>query len=139
MGAEAGLNKTMCKIMMRLLKIIPIIMAVLCFLNTTLFCFGISIDCLSFVGGASFLTLLFLYISSYVFKFCIYHRLCLHYVTVMNLISIIDMYVGIPVDTIGLFLVDSLIAVTFLCLILYYYNYECISEKAGCSDVACYC
>lgn len=114
-------------------------MAVTCFVKTVLFCFGIDFDILSYLGGASFLTLVFLYVSSYVFKFCTYHRICLHYVTVMNIISLIDLYVGIPVNNIGLLIISLALTAAFICLIFYFYKNEHFSEKTYCQDASFYC
>lgn len=44
------------------------------------------------MGGVSILLLAFLYLSSYTFKFCEYHRMFLHYIVVTNVISTIDLY-----------------------------------------------
>lgn len=61
-------------------------------LNTIFYIFNINLEILSYIGGISFLTIFFLYLSSYVFKFCEYHRMFLHYVTFNNIISIVDYY-----------------------------------------------
>lgn len=49
------------------------IMAALHLVSTTLFYFEIDLEILSYLGGVSFLTLGFLYLSSYAFKFCEYN------------------------------------------------------------------
>ena len=82
MVAEASLSKPLYKIELYLLKVIPMAMVALCLANTTLFYFGIDATILTYMGGVSFLTLGFLYLSSYVFKFCAYHRMFLHYINV---------------------------------------------------------
>jgi hypothetical protein len=124
MAVEASLNKDLFKVEMYILKVIPMIMAILHLLSTILFFFGIDLEILSYIGGISFLTLGFLYLSSYVFRFCIYHRLFLHYVTVNNIISIYDTYVGIPVSDSSLFITNMIIAGIFLFFILYFKIYE---------------
>ena len=35
---------------------------------------------LSYVGGISVISLIFLYLTSYMFRFCKYHRMFLHYI-----------------------------------------------------------
>lgn len=80
MAAEANLSKPLYKIELYLLKVIPMVMAALCLANTTLFYFGIDATILTYMEGVSFLTLGFLYLSSYVFRFCAYHRMFLHYI-----------------------------------------------------------
>lgn len=97
--AEENLNKTLYKSMLTILKVIPMLMALCDILNTALYAFGINFEIFSYIGGISFLTLIFLYLSSYVFKFCEYHRMFLHYVTLNNIISIVDYYyeLGLPI------------------------------------------
>ena len=54
--------------------------------------------------------MIFIFISSYVFKFCEYHRMPLYYIIVNNLISIIDLYIGIPVSDYELLMIHSFVA-----------------------------
>jgi hypothetical protein len=93
-----NLDKYLYKIELYVLKIIPMLLALCSFLNTTLFYFGINLPILTYIGGVSFLTLGYLYLSSYVFKFCGYHRMFIHYILVVNIISYIDMEFGIEVS-----------------------------------------
>lgn len=69
------MNKLLYKIELCLVKVIPMIYALLSLLNTTLSYFGIDVVILSYIGSVSFITLLLLYVTSYVFKFCEYHRI----------------------------------------------------------------
>ena len=75
-------SKLLYKIELRLLKIIPMILAFTALLNSILSYFNIDLYILSYIGGISIFTMVFLYLSSYVFKFCEYHRMFLHYVVV---------------------------------------------------------
>lgn len=111
-------SKTLYKFELILLKFIPFILAFVCFLNTVFSYFGIDLEFLAHIGGISLLTLLFLYVSSYVFKFCMYHRLALHYVVINNVLNIYDYYVGVPLDDRNLFILYLVIAFIFLILIL---------------------
>jgi hypothetical protein len=119
MAAEASLSKPLYKIELYLLKVIPMIMAALCLANTTLFYFGIDATILTYMGGVSFLTLGFLYLSSYVFRFCAYHRMFLHYIVVNDGINYFDYYVGIPLSYRGLLVTHFIIVGVFLLIILY--------------------
>ena len=122
--AKEEISKTLYKAALGLLKVTPMLLA-LCDLLNTLFCLiGYPVDIFSYLGGVSFLTLAFLYLVSYVFKFCIYHRMFLHYVVVNNLLSMIEYYIGFPVDTNGLIAIFSVNAGLFLFLILYFYRRE---------------
>lgn len=119
MAVEESLNKTLYKIELYLLKIIPMIIAFIYLLGTILFYFGIDLEILSYLSGISFLTIGFLYISSYAFKFCNYHRMFLHYIVIGNCISIYDTYIGIPISDTSLFILNLIVAGIFLFLILY--------------------
>lgn len=111
-------SKTLYKLELILLKLIPFILAFVCFLNTVFSYFGIDLEFLAYIGGISLFTLLFLYASSYVFKFCLYHRLALHYVVINNVLNIYDYYIGVPLDDRNLFILYLVIAFIFLILIL---------------------
>jgi hypothetical protein len=99
MVAEGSLrSKALYKSMLFVLKIIPMLLALCDILNTLLYILGINLEVFSYIGGISVLTLIFLYLASYVFRFCSYHRMFLHYVTANNIISTIDYYyeLGLP-------------------------------------------
>lgn len=126
-----NLDKYLYKIELYVLKIIPMLLALCSFLNTTLFYFGINLPILTYIGGVSFLTLGFLYLSSYVFKFCGYHRMFLHYILVVNIISYIDMEFGIEVSNFSLFILYMTIAFIAMCLILISFINERYNKKIG--------
>ena len=120
MAAEENLNKVLYKVELYLIKIIPMLLAGISLLNTILaYCFGIDSPILSYIGGVSFLTLAFLYLSSYVFRFCAWHRMFLHYIVIVNVLNIYDYYVGIPVSDYHLFVIH--IIITGVCLFLVAY------------------
>lgn len=118
---EVKLNIKLYKIELYLLKIIPMLLALVNFINIILSFNGIDIPFLSYIGGISFIPLIFLYISSYVFKFCEYHRMFLHYVVICNLINIYDYYIGIPIINKSLLILYLIIAGICLIIILYLY------------------
>lgn len=96
-------------------------LAMLAVLNTTLSYFYIDLPILSYIGGVSVLSLVFFYLASYVFKFCEYHRMFLHYITLNWVLNIVDYYWGIPVSDKGMFLIYMMITGIFLFIILYLY------------------
>ena len=61
---EEKLNKLLYKLELYLVKIIPIVIAVLEVLNTVLSYLNIDVEIISMVAGISLLPLLFLYVSS---------------------------------------------------------------------------
>ena len=85
------------KLLIVFLKVIPIVLAAMAFANTILAYYEIEREWMHYVGGTSVLTLAFLYMASYVFKFCEYHRMFLHYIVVCNSINLIDYHYGLPV------------------------------------------
>jgi hypothetical protein len=105
----------------KVIKVIPMLLALTALLNTLLSYFYMEVPLLSYIGGVSILPLLFLYLSSYSFNFCEYHRMFLHYVTLTWVLNIIDYYWGIPVSDKNLFLLYMIIAGIFLFVILYLY------------------
>lgn len=78
------------------IKYIPIIIALLSLLDNILMYYDISLDILSYIAGTSILTTIPMYISSYVYKFCKYHRIFIHYIVVNKVIAMIDNYIIIP-------------------------------------------
>ena len=120
MAAEEKLkSKFLYKIELYLIKIIPFILAIICFINTTLSYFYIDITFLSYLGGISIFPLMFLYVSSYVFRFCVYHRLPLYYITINLILNLIDEYIGIPLSDRYLYAVYIIITFIFLMLLVY--------------------
>lgn len=81
MVAEARLkSKNPYKVELYLLKIMPMVIALAYLVNTVSSYFGVDIPILASIAGMSLIPLIFMYISSYVFKFCEYHRMFLHYI-----------------------------------------------------------
>lgn len=120
MEKEEKLNKIFYRIELYLIKTIPIVIALIALLNTILSYFYIEVPLLSYIGGVSLFELMFLYLSSYVFKFCVYHRLPIHYITINWLLNIYDYYIGIPLSNKNLFLMYMIITGITILLILYF-------------------
>lgn len=97
MAAEARLkSKNLYKVELYLLKIMLMVIALAYLVNTVSSYFGVDIPILASIAGMSLIPLIFMYISSYVFKFCEYHRMFLHYIAVNDIINILNgkVYVG---------------------------------------------
>ena len=101
------------------LKVIPMLLAMTALLNTTFSYFDIESEYLSYIMAA--LVLAFLYIASYAFHFCEYHRMFLHYFAINLILNTWDYYWGIPISDKGLFLLYMSITGISLFLILYLY------------------
>ena len=126
---EEPLNYTLHKLVVFVLKIIPMLLATTSLLNTLLSYWDIDWPVLSYLGGISLFPLIFLYLASYAFKFCEYHRVFLHYVTVNWILNIWDYYWGIPISNKGLFMLYMVITGLFMFLALYFHQKEVKSRK----------
>ena len=87
-------------------------------MNTILSYFGIDVKLFTYIAGIGILPIIFLYISSYVFKFCSYHRMFLHYVVVNNVLCYIDYEYGIDISDKDYLSIHLIIAGIFLFIIL---------------------
>ena len=123
-GKERSASKRLYKLMVGALKVIPMLLTLCAVLNMLCDFFGIDSGFLSLLGGVSLLPLLFLYLASYVFRFCAYHRMFLHYILASNILIWFDWYVGIPVSDRMLFMLHIALVGVFLFLVLYLYRRE---------------
>ena len=115
-------SKKLYKVTLVLLKLIPMLLAFCYVLNTTLYIFGIDSYILSHIAGMSLLPIIFLYLTSYVFQFCKYHRMFLHYVVLNDTINILDVYFG---DNISDWTYISIhLILLFVCLVIILYLYK---------------
>lgn len=114
-------NKVWYKIFLIILKYIPAIITIFYVLNTFLSFVGIDTFWMSYVSGISILTWIFLYVSSFVFNYCIYHRLFLYYIALNDIITIIDYHYKIPVTNETLFMLHSILLGIFVILIVIKY------------------
>lgn len=111
---EANLSLKLVKIFRVYLKILPIILAITSFANCFLAYLGFQFKIYAHIFF--FLIISFIYVASYVLKFCEYHRISLHYIVIIYIINCYDYYIGIPINYIKLFMMYSII--TFLAIIV---------------------
>ena len=119
------------KLLIIVLKFIPMLTA-LCYMSSTIFnYFGYNIEPLSNIGGMSLLTWLFIYLASIVFNFCSYHRIFLWYIFIDDIFNIIDYYITIPISTDNILMLHNIfIGITlFTVLILYVKDNKVIIRK----------
>jgi len=119
MVMEERLNKSLYKIGLYLVKIIPVITAVLYLLNTILSYFELRLEILSMICGMSLLPWLSLYVFSWLLKFCIYHRLFLYYIMTNEIVSWYDYKIGFDISDANYLRFHLMIAGIFLLLIVY--------------------
>lgn len=125
-SSRNNLDKSLYKIELCLIKFTPMVIACIYLLNTILSYFYIDVPLLSYIGSTSLLTLMFLYTSSYVFKFCLYHRLPIHYITINWILNIIDYYIGIPLDNKELFIIYMILSGLTVIAMVYMKYKKCI-------------
>lgn len=117
---ENGVGKSLYKLELLIIKVIPFVLMLCYVLNSVLSYFNINGEIFSVIGGQSILTWLFLYISSFVFKFCVYHRFPLYYILLSDIISYYDNLIGIPITNRELFVLNISIIGIFILLIVYF-------------------
>lgn len=118
MEENQKLNRKLLVIFKWSLKLIPMILAGLQGLNTIISYFGIHIK--AFAHCFVFCLIGFVYVASYLLKFCEYHRMFLHYIVIIYIINCIDYYIGIPINDYDLLILYSIITIISLFLILYF-------------------
>lgn len=117
-AVEESLNKHLYRAVLYLTKTIPVIISGIYLVNTVLSYMYIDIAALSYI--VQFLFILYMYITSFAFKFCKWHRMFIHYILVILILNIIDYHIGIPVSDKGLFLLYIILTSAFLFTIIYY-------------------
>ena len=116
------------KLLLLVLKYIPMVIALCYMLNTMLY-----IELLSNIAGVSLLTWIFLYLASVVFEFCSYHRMFLWYILIDDVLNIVDYYWNIPISTDNLIRIHNILAgiTLFIVLILYVKSNKVIIRKSN--------
>lgn len=77
-AAEKSGNRFLRKLVLYSVKMIPILISGIYVLNTALSYFGIDWEGFSYLVQLMFIS--FLYMTSYTFRFCAWHRMFIHYI-----------------------------------------------------------
>lgn len=109
------------KLELACVKYTPIIISLINLLNIVLSFLAIGSTILDSIAGSSVLTVIPMYISSYVYKFCKYHRMFINYILINNLLDLYDEIIGIPLSDMYLLMIYLIIASAFSFVILYLY------------------
>ena len=112
------IEKQLYKLELLLIKSLPLGIALCYLLNSVLSYFKINAPILSYLGGMSVLPVIFILVSSFVFKFCVYHRLPIYYIIVSDILNYYDLYIGILISNRSLFILNMIIAGIFIILIV---------------------
>ena len=119
-------HKRLLKVELFLVKVMPMVVSLAYLIIATSYCFGVDMSIMSNIAGMSFVPLLFMYVSSYVFGFCAYHRMFLHYIAFNDIISIMDAYIGIQ----HRMLVASCVSIIGIALFIILYLYVKSHKRA---------
>ena len=112
MDVEGNLNKVLYKLILYSVKVIPILISGIYLLNTVLSYCNIDLPLFSYI--VQFLFIGFFYIASYAFKFCAWHRMFIHYITLVLILNIIDYHIGIPLSDRNILAAYLIISIVFL-------------------------
>ena len=118
--AKSNISKSLYKIELLLLKTIPYILSFCYITNTVLSYLCIEFEIFSMICGISLLPFIFILISSFVFKFCRYHRIMIYYVGISEFLAWVDYYHYIPISTNTYYILLFMIFGIFLFLFTYY-------------------
>lgn len=121
---EVKLNKSLHKLIILCIKYFPIILSTISIIFNTLWLLKIKLWILGYFGYTSILVIFFLYLVSYAFKFCKWHRMPIHYLLISNIINIIDNIFPTLLLNQELLIILIMLFVMFICLTLYFKLHE---------------
>ena len=117
-----------------ILKYIPHILAFNYVIYTLLEFIGFDVIWMGYIFHLSIVPWLFLYLTSFVFKYCYVHRLPLYYIALNEIITVSDFYLTIPLSDNKLLIVHLLlIALLIFGYSIYYKNVK-INKKSITTD-----
>lgn len=107
----------MRRLLILLIKFIPVIQMTGMLLNNTAYYFGINNELsytFDFLIGNSIVTTFLIYLCSYIFNFCIWHRLIITANLINLIIANIDAIIRLPITDIQLLIIYYIIASIFI-------------------------
>lgn len=123
MAREEKLGRNKYKLFLLIIKYLPYLIMLLDWINTFSCVFGKQWVAISYIGGTSYLVLLSMLLTSYVFEFCSYHRVPLYYILLNNTLVLYDYYIGIPISNKGMLDVNlTLIGATIIVMTILYWK-----------------
>ena len=128
--SKENINKNLYKLTIITLKFLPIVMASAFMISDIIHITIVQIIC--HIIGLNVAQFLFIYLTSYAFKFCNYHRIFIHYLVLIETINVIDWYIGIPISDKAMQITHIVISVVFIVIAVKMYynkNIKCIKDK----------
>jgi len=111
------------RLLLIVIKYIPFVIGMFYFLSTILSCFGVITVIIPVISQLSIFSGLFILLASYVFDFCIWHRLPIYYCWTVDILSFIDITYGIPMQNHAMLMIYLLITIVFILLGMYLKNH----------------
>lgn len=118
---EVEMEKVSHKLTLLCVKYIPVIVALADLVAILITFFTPLPMFISFTFSSSIITLIPMYIMSYAFKFCKYHRMIINYIVVNKVVYLIDYLFVLPLTIANLALLYLSLAGIFIALIIYNY------------------
>lgn len=128
--SKENINKNLYKLTIITLKFLPIVMASAFMISDIIHITIVQIIC--HIIGLNVAQFLFIYLTSYAFKFCNYHRIFIHYLVLIETINVIDWYIDIPISDKAMQIIHIVISVVFIVIAVKMYynkNIKCIKDK----------
>ena len=110
------------KLFLIIVKYLPFIIGMIYFLIAILNCFGIECIVLTNLIFISPISALFILAASFVFKFCIWHRLPIYYCMILEIISFIDYYVPLLIPSNLILLIYLSVTILTILIGMYFKN-----------------
>lgn len=113
---SASISRTQHQYLMLIFKWLPAVMAFSFFMNVYCAFAGVWFQVITHFLGLAITPLVFYYIASYIFHFCWYHRLFIHYIAIEELINLTDWYFRIPISNEAICYVHFTITAVFFAI-----------------------
>lgn len=130
MSGENNLkSKALYKLTLDTLKVLPMVMA---FSYLAMFALANTIEDLVIIPhllGTVIAPLVFLYLTSYVFKFCAFHRMFIHYYAFIDLLNVTDYYIRIPISDEAITTLHDSVTIVFLVMVVITYIIKFKKDK----------
>lgn len=122
-------SKNLYKLMLVVLKGLPMIMALGFVISNTIPRINPVLNMIVHICGLLIPQFAFMYLSSYIFRFCSYHRIFLHYILAIQAITVTDWYIGIPISNNEIRYLQYTVSVVFAIIAIYLYIKHRIDMK----------
>lgn len=122
-------SKNLYKLLLVVLKGLPMVMALGFVISNTIPRINPVLNMIVHICGLLIPQFAFMYLSSYIFRFCSYHRIFLHYILAIQAITVTDWYIGIPISNNEIRYLQYAVSVVFAIIAIYLYIKHRIDMK----------